>query len=499
MQSKKQNVSQWSFNRSWPFMHRQKFTTEQQQDNPDADFTDFSYNIANEPFGEPPYQTAETVKQARRAADGVGFGNAIVSSLMTGILGPNGIQIDWGDPTLQSHWENWAWSKTWTGQRWKELQFQVLRGLIVDGEVFVVLRKEIIGGITQEFKVEIIDALDLPMVDTAQGGNIQQGIRFSNTGEIVSYLFSSYNTGTRRGLRPNQVAEVDAADVLHVFRQDRSKQVRGVSWIRPSLSPLQAIETLRKDYQKLVNQQMRIPGMFGMDREATAREGDMSDADGNKEGLLKRTKRTLAASRLEVPVIPAGLEFISMKLADVVSSQEFSAMREELIQAAARGADLQTFTVTGDVSRGNFSSYRHGAMENIKVFRRGQGLLINLFIKPLLQAWLEWERLRLPSLPMLAPRTMLPPNAYIDPQKEATATQKEIQMGVKTISEVIRNAGGKPEEVFVERAKEKRLIVDAYIDAGFDEDVAMREAEKLALDTTTNTDVIIEAINSQES
>lgn len=110
-----------------------------------------------------------------------------------------------------------------------------------------------------------------------------------------------------------------------------------------------------------------------------------------------------------------------------------------------------------DFSKTNYSSARASLGEGRRMFRAWQKFCQVKFCMP----WYRWQIARgiasgeLPADPRLfQARVQWPAWEYIDPVKESTGNQISIDGNVKTQSEVIRERGAEPDEVFNERAKE---------------------------------------------
>lgn len=110
-----------------------------------------------------------------------------------------------------------------------------------------------------------------------------------------------------------------------------------------------------------------------------------------------------------------------------------------------------------DFSKTNYSSARASLGEGRRMFRSWQRFCHNKFCIP----WYRWQIARgialgeLPADPRLFnARVQWPAWEYIDPVKESTGNRISIEDNVKTQSEVIRERGAEPDEVFKERQRE---------------------------------------------
>ncbi len=157
-----------------------------------------------------------------------------------------------------------------------QLQALVARALVVDGEVFVVLREreEEKDGTDLQLQVLEADYLDLGFNDPQK--RIRQGIEFNGVDRPVVYHFWTTHPG-----EPGHSAERKAfpADrVLHIFKPDRPSQVRGVTrW-----APVQVAVQQLAAYQDAYLRRQQIANLPSTFIESPAEDGPFPlDGDGN--------------------------------------------------------------------------------------------------------------------------------------------------------------------------------------------------------------------------
>ena len=130
------------------------------------------------------------------------------------------------------------------------------------GEVLV---RRVRGGPSRAIPMQIQvlepDYLD-PSRDGARGGNeVREGIEYDPAGRRVAYWLFDRHPGEWRTLTRATLESrrVPASEVLHVYRQDRPGQMRGVSWFAPIALQLQDLA----DHQEAQLLRQKIAALSG--------------------------------------------------------------------------------------------------------------------------------------------------------------------------------------------------------------------------------------------
>lgn len=125
------------------------------------------------------------------------------------------------------------------------------------------------------------------------------------------------------------------------------------------------------------------------------------------------------------------------------------------------GIGLPLELILLDFSRTNYSSARASLAEARRMFRSWQRFAQNKICIP----WYNWQIARAIALRILPPdnrlfivRCQWPAWEYIDPVKEALGNRIAREENVKSRSQIIRESGEEPEEVFREIQEENKLM-----------------------------------------
>lgn len=199
--------------------------------------------------------TAATIRQrCRDAMRNDSWARAIVETFVDDVVG-------WGikplsrapDETfrqaLQRRWEDWsAVADADNVLDFAGLEALAVRQVVVDGEVFVRLRRrKPEDHLPVPLQIQLLPAEVCPAehtVPVSQGGNrIKQGIEYDAIGRRVAYWFRESVPGEDDVVSSSaRLHRVPATEVLHLFEPLRPGQRRGVSMLAPALVRLHELD-----------------------------------------------------------------------------------------------------------------------------------------------------------------------------------------------------------------------------------------------------------------
>lgn len=332
------------------------------------------------------------------------------------------------------------------------LQRLAMMAIVQDGEVLIRrryrLRRE---GVTIPLQLQLLesdyldDSKDGPGSD---GGYIRQGIEFSRNGQRAAYWLFDEHPGADgfRSALGMQSRRVPASEIIHVYRQDRPGQNRGVSWFAPVALQLQDM----MNYQEAQVLRQKIAACFVAFR--TRPDGE-SIASSDPMQVA-----TLSPGRIQT--VEPGEQIVFGKPPEVSGYSEFS---REVLQSVAAGIGITYAALTGDLSRTNFSSGRLGRIEMDQNIEAWQWLML---LPQMLDPVARWVIEALNDLPRATPPFTLqwvPPARFVaDPSREMRAWIDMISAGLVSRQEVIRRLGYDPEDVLAEQIEDR----DAEVRAG---------------------------------
>lgn len=323
------------------------------------------------------------------------------------------------------------------------IQALSMRCIVESGEVLI--RKRATNS-SQRIPLQL-QVIEPDMLDTtrdvalANGGLIKEGVEYDSNGRRTAYYLYDEHPGERH-LRVTNVtsSRVSADEIIHVFRQDRPLQTRGVPWASPVIIRLRDFD----DYSDAQLLKQKISACFAgflVDTEAP---------DANGAELIDK----LEPGALEI--LPPGKD---IRFANPPSVGEFDKITREYLLQIAAGFGVTYESLTGDLSQSNFSSSRMGWLEfhrNIEAWR--WQMLVPQMLNPIWDWFVTAGSINGIRLEGIVAQWTPPRRELIDPAKEIEATKKAVRSGFMSLSEAIREFGYEPEEVLTEMQTDNELL-----------------------------------------
>jgi lambda family phage portal protein len=351
-------------------------------------------------------------------------------------------------------WEAWAGTTACDAdgrQTFAGLQHLVTRTVVESGEVLVRrrLRKpEDNLPIPMQIQVLEPDYLDTAKTDVRlpNGGRITAGIETDAIGRRVAYWLFQEHPGAAQAALAASV-RVPAESVLHIYRQDRASQVRGVTWFAPVLLKFKDFD----DFDDATLMKQKVAACLAI---------VTTDVDGTASSLGTVDPANPSVDELQ----PGGMLNLppgrAVTVVDPPSVREYADYTRTTLRAIATGLGVSYEDLTGDYSNVNFSSAR---MARLRHWARVEGwrwrMLVPQFCAPV-WVWAMEIAGMLKEGPRSVPRALwtAPPLPMIEPDREGLAYQRNIRTGIMTLSEAIRERGYDPAEVLTEMAADNARL-----------------------------------------
>lgn len=322
------------------------------------------------------------------------------------------------------------------------LQRLAINTVVDAGEVLIRRRwRQVSDGFALPFQVQVLepDYLDATRDGVQSNGNIvREGIEFDLIGRRVAYWLHRQHPGeyARNFTSRLQSSRVSAADVIHIFRQDRPGQMRGVSWLSNVAMQLQDLA----DFQDAQLMRQKIAACFAAFR--VSPDGEIAGDD---------------PADLSESIIPGRIQNLApgedIRFADPPGVSGYDEFTRSVIRTVSVGMGLTYEAVSGDLSNVNFSSGRMGRMEmdrNVSAWQ--QLMLIPQMMHPIGKWMLEaWDmvngttRRTSISIAWVAPMRLL-----VDPAGEVKMWRDKIRSGLASRSDAVRALGFDPERLMTE-------------------------------------------------
>lgn len=326
------------------------------------------------------------------------------------------------------------------------LQALAMRCIVESGEILI---RRLTPPSSSDQRIPIqLQLMEPDFLDTSFDGPgdgnsyARDGIRYDSSGRRTAYRLFREHPGERNASMTRGALSdwVPADQIIHVYRQDRPHQSRGVPWASPVILRIRDFD----DYGDAQLLKQKISACF------TAFAVDTEAPDAGSSELLDK----LEPGAIEI--LPPGKD---IRFANPPSVGEFDRVSREFLLQIAAGFGVTYEALTGDLSNTNFASGRLGWLEfqrNIEAWR--WQMLVPQLLNPVWNWFAAAAVVNGVRVEGIAPQWTPPRRELIDPSKEIEATKKAVRAGFMSLSEAIREFGYEPEEVLEEWAEDAKLI-----------------------------------------
>jgi len=430
--------------------------------------------------------------------------DTIVSSVVgTGIQAqstfetPSGDDVEDVNDQRDKTWSEWSEVADINGKlTLEEIQTIALREMVEAGEILirkVRLPSTEYRGIARPipFALEVIEVDRLATdrdtytmgIDRGDGTRVIRGIKVDEYGKPISYMIYEDHP-----LQPYAVSrapkEIPAREIIHLFRQDRVGQKRGVTWFAPVLSDIRDLGT----YKDNELQSSAIASCLTAAIKTETPLGSLSDPNTGR-GIDKAGNRE---RYLEPGLI---FDLNPGESVDVINPTRPNNGAGEwikfILRGIAVGTGLSYEVVARDYSQTSYSSSRTSQLEDRRRYRIVQAYIIRHLLQPVWDEFCTYAAITdLEGFPssfdLLSDRRRATPVEWqtpewewVDPQSEQQAAEMAINSFSDTYANVLGSRGLSYRQVFYQRAKENRLL------------------KKLGLQTPEQTQLAISAAQTQ--
>lgn len=407
-----------------------------------------------------------------------------VRVLVAQIVGTQGMRprADTGDDRLDRlHDQVWA---DWESQAcaidetpWSGLVAQAVRAIVQDGETLARDRYRPSGfraagrPLVVPYQVQLleVDHLDESRLTGLRSEQlVSHGVELDTDGRRLAYWLYQAHPGetwpvpgwTWGGLTSVRVPVEECAHVWESYAC-RPGQLRGVPWFTAILEQLRMLGDY--EYAELVRKRLEActvgvveteeamgPSAPAVGNEATEEGAVVEDLNGNVVEELR------PGSFLRV----RGGKRVTFH--QPTTSADFTSFRDAILRAVAQGVGTTYESLSGDLSKVNFTSYRVGHVVNAAILSQFQRLcLVPMFCSPVHRSWLSQAIAagRLPDDARLRRVQWDPPvTEAVDRKHDAEADALELRNGLSTYREVLARRGKNPDRVMVDIARTQATL-----------------------------------------
>lgn len=398
-----------------------------------------------------------------------------LSLLENNVIGENGIMLQAqakdnngkldtaANEAQEKAWKEWQKAKNCdvTGKNnFIALQKLMIKTIAREGEVLVRIVKGRSAG-NWGFSLQLIDPrrLDVNLNKNLDNGHfIRFGIEFNEYCKPLVYHIKAHDEDIYgQTISGGKYYEVPAEEIIHGFIPQFIEQKRGLPWfsgVLMRMNMLNGFEDAAVDHARAGACQMGF--ITNNDLEAYEDEDD-------DPGEID-----LEASPAKFSVLPSGYDI--KKFDPAYPNGEFDTFNKAVLRSIAVGLNASYSDISGDLSSVNFSSLRQGILDTREVWKGLQEWFKSTFTERIHEEWLKYsllaskikcnggylkpERLEKYAEVSWTMRRWL----WVDPVKDVNAATTSVVNGFRSRSDVIREQGRDPEEVWAEIEKENEII-----------------------------------------
>ncbi len=371
--------------------------------------------------------------------------------------GADGKPAEKANKALVDAFKLWGRKKTTSTDKrlsWVAMQDRIVESWVIDGEAFIRKHKGFRNAFG--FALELIDPdlLDEQMNKEAdsRGNAIVMGVEIDAWSAPVAYHFWSHHpaeVGRRERLR------IPAEEIIHLFKQKRPKQVRGVSLLTPiifRLKMLGAYEDAEVTGARISSSKM---GFFQTNPEYLD----------SFEGPVANEKIIMDVAPGSFEQLPPGMEFKPWDPQH--PGTNVAGFVKTILRSIAVGLGMAYTTLAGDLEGTNYSSIRAGLLSERDFWRRLQGWISDEVHSDVFAEWLDMAILTpILSLPSKLAERWLDIEwkgrgwKWVDPYNDARSNEMMLSLGLTSRQQLCAEMGRDFEDL-IDDLKRENEIADA--------------------------------------
>ena len=416
------------------------------------------------------------------------YGRSFMRMVIQNVIGENGIRFQASartkDGTLDTE-TNEAIEKAWADwstemycdlaeeESFVDIQQSMITSLCTDGEFFTRIHHD--ESSKYRMRLQVLDAQRCSPVETRKFQNNQKEVLHNGilidrpTGKPIAYLFSGEHTNDNYyDDSTHRYDRIPANEIIHGFLKERIGQKRGLPIIHTALNRTYSLDK----YEEAALQSARV---------GAAKAGFLTWNDEippDEDGLdgMEMNSDPFAFTEL-----PPGLGISTWD--PTYPNEQYDTFVRSMLRAISYwDRCLSYHDLANDLTDVNYSSIRQGALDVRENWKVMQQWFIRRFCRPIYRRWLPTQ-LRNGSIKTAKGKilTLLDLEKclevtwtgrrwdWIDPKSEAIANVEQIRHFLVSPSQVIRDLGRDPQEVWRQIAQD----IESMRAAGIPEELIM--------------------------
>ena len=330
-----------------------------------------------------------------------------------------------------------------------------VRTVAQDGEVLIRIH-EYGPDAPTGFAVELIDAeaLDIDYNQKLANGNfVRMGVEMTPRRRPIAYWLFSEADSPHGGYRQAPRIRVPAEEVFHVYLPEWVWGSRGVPWAVTALRRMKMLS----GYEEAAITAARAAAV----KSAVYKQEEWSRENVPPAGSAVDGEIIQDLSPGQAEILPYGYDLKTIDWA--WPNTDHGEFVTEAMRGIACGMGVAHSTVSNNLENVNYSSLRQGAITERDLWMMVQDWWIDWVERPLYRRWLSfalrngtvtrrngelYDQSRLSSLWKATFQARRWP--WIDPLKDMQANREAVKLRVRSLSDIIRESGRDPEEVWSE-------------------------------------------------
>ncbi len=378
----------------------------------------------------------------------------------------NGVELTEYNNTLESLFWDWASDRKACDVEgrstfWKTQSRAVGERMVV-GEHFIVWsytpNPHFVGLQLQSFEPEQLN----DQIQEYEGNEVRRGIEVDDLGRAVAYHFYERTPNDYLATKMKTI-RIPAARVLHYFDAERAQQSHGVTELAPVMLDIRDFTSF-KDATLFKAKMEACIGFIIKKTQPSIGSSPAGISPASGDGTTLTTgERVIDLAPGMVPELLPGEDAVPFMPAS--PGNQYSPFTEVTLRGIGAGTGL-SYGALARKSDGNYSVARQDMLEDEREFSPEQDDLIDVVIKPVFELFTAFAVFegRLPISPevfnsrrrtFVEAEYVTPARPWIDPEKEANASEKLLQLRLITRKAIGAKMGYRQSRTIAQIAEER--------------------------------------------
>ena len=390
------------------------------------------------------------------------YAKKFLRMLKTNVVGKAGIKAqsqvvnrqgkpdDGARKKIESGWMDWNKKGICdvTGKySFRDIQNLTISSVARDGEILIWRHLGFDNPFRYALQLIESDHLDERYNEVLPTGNkVKMGVEYDQWNRPVAYYIFKVHPGDYMfGQTMGDRVRVPANEVLHIYHPMRISQTRGVPWMHAALTRLNMLG----DYEIAELVASRMAAAKGGFYESETGDEEELPADDWVDG---KPVQDVEPGHLEF--LPPGLKFKPFDPQHPTTA--FEAFEKAILRGIASGLDVSYNNLSNDLENVNYSSIRAGVIDERDVYKDIQIFMIEHFLDQIFDEWLfAGLSAGAINLPLEEFNKYRPVRwqtrgwQWVDPEKDLTAKEKAIELGLDNPQDIAAETGKDYEENIV--------------------------------------------------